>query len=394
MNRFGRVGIALALLAGVLLAGGVAEARRLPNAVAVCVDASSGVASRVTSSANCVGGKLFWSASKSAPLLCWDASSLDPLDQTRLVSVASALGCAAPLRSVPVNKVLLLCADGKSGVLRWPVTKACRSGNRQVWIRSATTVAPTTTTTVALTTTTTVAPTTTTTVAPTTTTTVALTCAQGGLCTVGVDTGPGGGIVFYYSATAFTSTGSDCGTDCHYLEAAPSDQSSGIDWATLAPACYDSGSTTDSNVCRTDSIYSGNSTAQAASRTAANALGMGMVNTNQAYARITTAGSAITTSYATGIAWAYTNNSKTDWFLPSKFELNQLCRYAWRLTVNNAATDCTGMTGTIRVGFAGAYYWSSSEAGGGIAWGQNFSNGFQSDNAKIDMYDVRPIRAF
>ena len=36
-----------------------------------------------------------------------------------------------------------------------------------------------------------------------TTTTVALTCAQGGTCAIG-DTGPGGGIVFYVSATNFT----------------------------------------------------------------------------------------------------------------------------------------------------------------------------------------------
>jgi len=37
INRLSRVGIAVVLLAGVLWAGGVAEARRLPSAVTVCV---------------------------------------------------------------------------------------------------------------------------------------------------------------------------------------------------------------------------------------------------------------------------------------------------------------------------------------------------------------------
>ena len=153
MNRLSRAGITVVLLVGALWAGGVAEARRLPNAVTVCVDSSSGVVRRVASSSVCAGGTQFWSASKPAPLLCWDASSLVRLNKTRLVSVASASGCVAPLRAVPVGKVLLLCADGKTGVLRWPMTKACASGNKQTWVRSALT--PTTVTTTATTTSTT-----------------------------------------------------------------------------------------------------------------------------------------------------------------------------------------------------------------------------------------------
>jgi hypothetical protein len=50
------------------------------------------------------------------------------------------------LRSVPVGSAQLLCAGGKSGVLRWSMTKACKSGNLPTWIRSAsipTTVATT-----------------------------------------------------------------------------------------------------------------------------------------------------------------------------------------------------------------------------------------------------------
>jgi hypothetical protein len=150
MNRLSRAGIAVVLLAGVLWASGVAEAGNLLPTLKVCVDASSGVVSRVASSTKCVGGAKFWSASKSAPLLCWNASSLNPSDRTRVVSVAPSAGCAAPLSLVPVGRAQLLCADGETGVLRWPMTESCASGNLQTWIRSAATpitVATTTTTT-------------------------------------------------------------------------------------------------------------------------------------------------------------------------------------------------------------------------------------------------------
>jgi hypothetical protein len=46
------------------------------------------------------------------------------------------------------------------------------------------------------------------------------TCATGGPCVVG-DTGPGGGKVFFVSASTFTATGTIRNTQCKYLEAAP-----------------------------------------------------------------------------------------------------------------------------------------------------------------------------
>jgi len=205
---------------------------------------------------------------------------------------------------------------------------------------------------------------------------VALTCATGGSCEVG-ETGPGGGKVFYYSATAFTSTGSTCNTNCHYLEAAPSDHSSWIVWATTAASCYNSGSTSSANDCQANSIYSGSSAEQAASRIAAKAFGKGMGNTNQIYSRLTAAGSATTNTYAAGIAWAYTNNSKTDWFLPSMDELQQL--YLNRVAVGGLVND---------------YYWSSSEEAGDRAWTQYFNDGNQYNDSKFSTYNVRLVRAF
>ena len=499
MNRLTRAGIAVVLLVGVLWSGGVAEAGYFIRPVTVCVDASSGVVRLVASSSKCVGGTQSWSASQPAPLLCWNASSLDPQAGTRKVSVAPSSGCTAPLQLVPVDKVSLLCAGGEFGVLRWPVTGSCRSGATPIRVRSAatpTTVATTIPTTIpttvvvvpsvslsattiqgntwpkAVTVTANVAgtiyfaegdfvvrtvvditsapshrwaqgtvtsantptsiaidvdaltngyyrvfvansqgvlsapatnivtisvprtPTAAeiaagTTTTSTTSTTVALTCAQGGVCAVG-DTGPGGGIVFYYSATAFTSTGSTCNTNCHYLEAAPSDSSTKV-WATTDLMCYNTDNSNNGN-CQTTSVYSGLSEVRVSSRTASYDIGKGMPNTEGFAGRLAGYPSN-STNFAAGVAWAYTNNSKTDWFLPSKNELNELCKYARTQTTGNTATLCD-TSGAIRSGFSTDFYWSSSEFGANIAWFQDFASGLQDDDNKSYTNYVRPVRAF
>jgi hypothetical protein len=172
-------------------------------------------------------------------------------------------------------------------------------------------------------------------------TAVPLTCATGGACVVG-DTGPGGGKVFYVSATNFTSTGSDCGTTCKYLEAAPSDQSSGVTW------CNDVAS---------------------ALGTTGTAIGTGMANT-------TTADTTCTTG-AIQIAADYTNNSKADWHLPSTDELDQL--HIQKTTVG---------------GFSTAIYWSSSEFNDTVLWAQGFRDGTLYNRSKTETDAVRPVRAF
>jgi hypothetical protein len=227
------------------------------------------------------------------------------------------------------------------------------------------------------------------------------TCAAGGTCTVG-STGPGGGIVFYVASEPFSSPGSDCNTagvggisTCKYLEAARSDRSSRIAWATTAAGCYNSGGTTSTNNCQTNSIYSGNSAAQLASRTASTGFGMGMSNTNQIYARLTTAGGVATSRYAAGFAWAYTNNSKTDWFLPSKDELNELCKYAKNTGQDaGSGTECAGGSAATLRGFSIGTYWSSSETAEDNASLALFLAGYGFGYDKWDSANVRPVRAF
>ncbi|MDD5015562.1 MAG: Ig-like domain-containing protein [Atribacterota bacterium] len=73
----------------------------------------------------------------------------------------------------------------------------------------------------------------------------------------------------------------------------------------------------------------------------------------------------------------YDGGGKTDWFLPSKDELNQL--YAQKALVG---------------GFASDYYWSSSEEDADSACGQGFTSGMQGKYPKDYGLRVRAIRAF
>jgi len=214
-------------------------------------------------------------------------------------------------------------------------------------------------------------------------------CANGGACVVGVDTGAGGGIVIYYSETAFTSTGSACNTagvggisTCKYLEAAPSG------WIVSAsPAsqtnCITAGTSTVDPRC----VWSGDTSNAIGSTAQGTAIGTGHANTTAIIFQNDTAGKAATVSRA------YRGGGKTDWFLPSQLELNQLCRYAWNLTVNNAAETCTGVTGTIRTGFSLIDYWSSSEYNASLTRYHYFRDGGQANYAKSLVLYVRPVRA-
>ena len=72
-------------------------------------------------------------------------------------------------------------------------------------------------------------------------------------------------------------------------------------------------------------------------------------------------------------------NGKNDWFLPSIDELN--------LMYENLKLAGIG-------GFAGVYYWSSSEYSSHYAWGQYFIGGNQLYYNKYGIIRVRAVRAF
>ena len=182
------------------------------------------------------------------------------------------------------------------------------------------------------------------------------------------EAGPGGGIVFYVAPTSF-KCGVDMTADCKYLEAATTNGTATSTWtpATTAPWC--SSSTDVMDVER---------------RAASLEIGRGRANTNMI--------TGCSASSAASIAKAYNGGGKTDWSLPSKKELNELCKYARTQTTGALSVDCA-TSGPLRSGFAAGYYWSSSEKYASLAWGQYFDYGFQVNNFKSYTFYVRPVRA-
>ena len=145
--------------------------------------------------------------------------------------------------------------------------------------------------------------------------------------------GPANGIVFYVT---------DGG--CNGLEAAPADHSSAVPWG-----CY------GTLIAGADGT----------------AVGTGAQNTADILAGCTESPTAAE------IAHTYSLNGYTDWFLPSRDELNLL--YQQRVVVG---------------GFANDDYWSSTEGDSYDAWGQYIGGGNLYYGNKSNSFRVRAVRAF
>ena len=164
-----------------------------------------------------------------------------------------------------------------------------------------------------------------------------------------------GGVVFYIFQSG--DTGYIDG-ETHGLIAAVADQSTGLRW------------------------YNGSYISTWAKGTA---VGTGSANTDD----IITEQGDTETSYAAGLARAYTGGGYSDWFLPSKDELNKM--YTNKATINTTATSNSGSE------FSTNSYWSSTEyasAPTSRAWTQGFTNGDLERPYKTNTYYVRAIRAF
>lgn len=204
-------------------------------------------------------------------------------------------------------------------------------------------------------------------VAPTPTSDSTLTCAQGGTCVVG-NTGPGGGIVFYVQSPTPVAP-------WKYMEVAPSSWGGrvadpGVVWCSDQRSFVKDFATGSNATVNTDT-----------------AIGSGFTNTKMMLGTCTYGAANVATSYHGG--------GYSDWYLPSKDELNQLCKYVRGLPWTSNATVCAGGTGPITLGFSTFPYWSSSEDGTQQAWVHAFGLG-QGSSFKSDgtFTHVRPVRAF
>jgi hypothetical protein len=217
------------------------------------------------------------------------------------------------------------------------------------------------------------------TVATATVTLTATTCDGSFTCQIG-DAGPGGGKIFYVASTFFTqvgATGSMCTTNCKYLEAAPNTWSGGSSDPTRTWA-------TNANANR-DTLVSGAD---------GTTIGTGYQNSLDIVAQ----NGNVASSSAAVAAREYTGGSKNDWHLPSKDELNQMCKWVRGQAWTSDATVCnaTGAinTGSGAAGFVNDVYWSSSEFSAFGAWYQYFPDGNQNGAGKGSPHYVRPVRAF
>lgn len=192
-------------------------------------------------------------------------------------------------------------------------------------------------------------------------------CASGGVCALG-DVGPGGGTVFYVADEPFTSTGSDCATECRYLEAAPQD------WQT-----HDSvGLPAGADPTRAWATGGNNSVRMG---TTGASIGAGHQNTSNVVAQ---AGN-VAGSSAGVLARSYTGGGKTDWHLPSRGELTQL--YDERDRVDGLSRSGTGITQSI-------YFSSTEETYCCAARAKGFGTGTEYSAGKSTLRFVRPVRAF
>ena len=181
-------------------------------------------------------------------------------------------------------------------------------------------------------------------------------------CQVG-DIGPGGGVIFYVASGFFTqqgASGSMCTTNCKYLESAP----------TTGTANW-----TDNNYA-----WSGNSNTLIGASAQGTVIGTGYQNTLAIVGQ-----SGAGTSGAASVTRAYRGpNGKSDWFLPSKDELNQM-----RLQRSFVAAPPDGA--------AHSNYWSSTESSAVAAIYEYFlfvDHYEPYDKSHDNGIFARPVRAF
>ncbi|ADY13389.1 InlB B-repeat-containing protein [Sphaerochaeta globosa] len=185
------------------------------------------------------------------------------------------------------------------------------------------------------------------------------------------DTGPAGGIVFYDKGTYQD--------EWRFLEAAPSDITSEFD--TTRPYIHFYG------------LYRSTPGGANLAVGTGTAIGTGKANTEALVNAMGTSAYYIsdydpmvyspTEHYAARACSLYANGGYTDWFLPSKDELNVMYENLYHIEVPIG-------------GLTDSYYWSSSELENSSFYAmlQFFTNGMQSMNPRDGMYRVRPARAF
>ena len=179
------------------------------------------------------------------------------------------------------------------------------------------------------------------------------------------DIGPAGGIIFYDKGSDGKTDSKAAGgaadkvadkvagksADWRYLEAAPAETEFTAIWGSYNFDVTGTGPT----------------------------VGSGKLNTQLIVGQLESLGES---KCAAQLCVKLKNNGFTDWFLPSKDELNLMYKNLHQKNLGKFTTKIS--------------YWSSSQVNGECAWYQSFANGKQYNfgNYKYDAFMVRAIRAF
>jgi len=162
------------------------------------------------------------------------------------------------------------------------------------------------------------------------------------------DTGPAGGIIFYDKGVFADGW--------RYLEAAPESTEFRTEWGADGQ-----------NVAGTDM-----------------SVGSGRRNTQLIVEHLNSTGES---NGAAQICAAMDINGFTDWFLPSKDELNLM-------HINLGQKGLGGFKTVNDRTIWTHIYWSSSQFSTSIAWHQNFNSGTQDIDNKVNVSSVRAVRVF
>jgi hypothetical protein len=195
-------------------------------------------------------------------------------------------------------------------------------------------------------------------------------CETGGDCYPG-SIGPGGGTVFFMTGPRSWFTDFRTGQGARYLEFAPAD------WNPRASAKWGCEKV---QITEADIRHPGG----------------GGANTDQFLKQ------CLDFDNVFKLAANYRGGDKSDWYVPSATELNELCKYARSQLVGRFTDECD-TNGTLREGFEPGIYWSSTQYGSTLADAQLFgpsevlprlSTGARTRLNKALVAFVRPIRSF
>jgi hypothetical protein len=182
------------------------------------------------------------------------------------------------------------------------------------------------------------------------------------------DTGPGGGIIYYYRSAGF-NCGPTRAATCNYLEVTPAGWYGGTNparrWANVT---YQT--TTVNNATSPETAT-------------ASSIGWGYRNTRA----IILQGNSATANSAAALADSHTVTVSgvvyDDWFLPSQDELKQLYDSLFSSGIGGFGSGSSN------------FYWSSTEWDADKAWAEIFDNPYNNGRpSKINSLTVRPVRSF